>query len=157
VARLGLGRAGTARERESVSGGKMLSSRTRGSGVRAAALLRLAAVAVGRPDTPLGAFYRRLSSRIGKAKAVTATARKVAMLFYNAVRHGMEYVDPRTSSYETRAGPIDLAANGRGRETDGFNRSCICCVRRASKRLVTRPLHDVISIGQLKDAFAWRT
>jgi hypothetical protein len=80
----------------------MLSSRTRRSGGRAAALLRLAAVAVGRTDTALGAFYRRLSSRIGKAKAVTATARKVAVLFYNAVHHGMEYVDPGASSYETR-------------------------------------------------------
>jgi transposase len=85
-----------------VSGGKMLSSRTRRSGGRAAALLRLAAVTVGRTDTALGAFYRRLSARIGKAKAVTATARKVAVLFYNAVRHGMEYVDPGASSYETR-------------------------------------------------------
>jgi transposase len=45
---------------------------------------------------------KMLSSRIGKAKAVTATARKVAVLFYNAVRHGMEYVDPGASSYETR-------------------------------------------------------
>src|SRR6266700_436100 len=61
-----------------VSGGKMLSSRTRRSGGRAAALLRLAAVTVGRTDTALGAFYRRLSSRIGKAKAVTATARNQA-------------------------------------------------------------------------------
>src|SRR6266851_3436199 len=85
-----------------VSGGKMLSSRTRRSGGRAAALLRLAAVTVGRTDTALGAFYRRLSSRIGKAKAVTATARKIAVLFYNAVRHGMDYVDPGASSYETR-------------------------------------------------------
>jgi hypothetical protein len=55
-----------------------------------------------RTDTALGAFYRRLSSRIGKAKAVTATARKIAVLFYNAVRHGMDYVDPGASSYETR-------------------------------------------------------
>ena len=85
-----------------ISGGKMLSSRTRRSGGRAAALLRLAAVTVGRTDTALGAFYRRLSARIGKAKAVTATARKVAVLFYNAVRHGMEYVDPGASAYETR-------------------------------------------------------
>src|SRR6478752_8365333 len=69
-----------------ISGGKALSSRTRRSGGRAAALLRLAAVTVGRTDTALGAFYRRLSSRIGKAKAVTATARKVAVLFYNAVQ-----------------------------------------------------------------------
>jgi hypothetical protein len=52
---------------------------------------------LGGPDTALGAFYRRLSARIGKAKAVTATARKIAVLFYNAVRHGMEYVDPGAS------------------------------------------------------------
>jgi transposase len=85
-----------------ISGGKVLSSRTRRSGGRAAALLRLAAVTVGRTDTALGAFYRRLSARIGKAKAVTATARKIAALFYNAVRHGMEYDDPGASFYETR-------------------------------------------------------
>ena len=85
-----------------ISGGKVLSSRTRRSGSRAAALLRLAAVTVGRTDTALGAFYRRLSARIGKSKAVTATARKIAVLFYNAVRHGMDYVDPGASFYETR-------------------------------------------------------
>ena len=80
----------------------MLSSRSRRSGSRAASLLRLAAVTVGRTDTALGAFYRRLSARIGKAKAVTATARKIAVLFYNALRHGMDYVDPGASSYEIR-------------------------------------------------------
>lgn len=47
-------------------------------------------------------FYRRLSARIGKAKAVTATARKIAVLFYNALRHGMAYVDPGASYYEDR-------------------------------------------------------
>jgi transposase len=85
-----------------ISGGKVLSSRTRRSGSRAAALLRLAAVAVGRTETALGAFYRRLSARIGKAKAVTATARKIAILFYNTLRHGMEYTDPGASHYEER-------------------------------------------------------
>ena len=85
-----------------ISGGRVLSSRTRRTGSRAAALLRLAAVTVGRTDTALGAFYRRLSARIGNAKAVTATARKIAALFYNAVRHGMEYVDPGSSFYDTR-------------------------------------------------------
>ena len=59
-----------------ISGGKVLSSRTRRSSSRAAALLRLAATTVGRTDTALGAFYRRLSLRAGKSKAVTATARK---------------------------------------------------------------------------------
>src|SRR6266853_4088798 len=85
-----------------ISGGKVLSSRTRRSGSRVAALLRLAAVTVGRTETALGAFYRRLSARIGKAKAVTATARKIAVLFYNALRHGMDYADPGASYYEER-------------------------------------------------------
>ena len=85
-----------------ISGGKVLSSRTRRSGSRAASLLRLAAVTIGRTDTALGAFYRRLFARAGKSKAVTATARKIATLFYNALRHGMDYVDPGASYYETR-------------------------------------------------------
>lgn len=85
-----------------ISGGKLLSSRTRPTANRAAALLRLAAATVGRSDTALGAFYRRLSGRIGKAKAVTATARKIAVLFYNTLRHGMDYVDPGASYYEER-------------------------------------------------------
>jgi len=85
-----------------ISGGKLLSSRTRRSGSRAAAALRLAATTVGKTDTALGAFYRRLSARTGKAKAVTATARKIAVLFYNALRHGMQYQDPGASYYEER-------------------------------------------------------
>jgi len=85
-----------------ISGGKVLSSRTRRSSNRAASLLRLAAVTVGRTDTALGAFFRRLSGRVGKAKAVTATARKIAVLFYNTLRHGMDYADPGASYYEER-------------------------------------------------------
>lgn len=85
-----------------ISGGKVLSTRTRRSGSRAAALLRLAAVTVGRTQTALGAFYRRLAARIGKAKAVTATARKIAVLFYNTLRHGMAYADPGASYYEEK-------------------------------------------------------
>jgi hypothetical protein len=92
-----------------ISGGKVLSSRTRRCGNRAAALLRLAAVTVGRTETALGAFYRRLSARIGKAKAVTATARKIAVLFYNAVRHGMKYVDPGASFYRRLSARIGKA------------------------------------------------
>ncbi|HYG90953.1 MAG TPA: IS110 family transposase [Azospirillum sp.] len=85
-----------------ISGGKVLSTRTRRSGSRAAALLRLAATTVGRTQTALGAFYRRLAARVGKAKAVTATARKIAVLFYNALRHGMNYADPGAAYYEER-------------------------------------------------------
>jgi transposase len=85
-----------------VSGGKLLSAGTRHSNSRAAAALRMAAVAVGRTETALGAFYRRLSARVGKAKAITATARKLAVLFYNTLRHGLDYSDPGASYYEER-------------------------------------------------------
>ena len=85
-----------------ISGGRVLSSHTRKTSNRVAAQLRLAAVTVGQTDTALGAFYRRLSSRIGKAKAVTATARKIAVLFYNAMRFGTSYKDPGADHYEQR-------------------------------------------------------
>lgn len=85
-----------------ISGGKILSSKTRRSNNRAASLLRLAAITVGRTETALGAFYRRLSARVGKAKAVTATARKIAVLFYNTLRHGLIYADPGAKYYEER-------------------------------------------------------
>ena len=81
-----------------ISGGRVLSSKTRRCANRAAALLRLAATALGRTDRALGAFYRRLAARVGKAKAVTATARKIAVLFYNTMR----YADPGASHYEKR-------------------------------------------------------
>ena len=83
-----------------ISGGKVLSAHSRKSSNRIVAHLRLAATTVGRSNTALGAFYRRLSARIGKAKAVTATARKIAILFYNAMRYGMQYKDPGADQYE---------------------------------------------------------
>ena len=83
-----------------ISAGKVLSSHSRKTNNRLTAHLRLAAVTVGRTNTALGAFYRRLAARIGKAKAVTATARKIAVLFYNAMCKGMNYQDPGADLYE---------------------------------------------------------
>lgn len=85
-----------------ISGGRLLSSKTRKSTNRAAAILRNAAVGAGKTQTAIGAFFRRLAARVGKAKAVTATARKLAVLFYNAMRFGMTYSDPGVSYYEER-------------------------------------------------------
>lgn len=85
-----------------ISGGKILSAHTRKTTNRVTAHLRLAAVTVGRTNTALGAFYRRLAARIGKAKAVTATARKIAIHFYNAMRFGIAYVDRGADHYENQ-------------------------------------------------------
>jgi transposase len=85
-----------------VSGGRLLSSRTRPSANRAAAILRLAVSNLGRSQTALGAFYRRLSVRIGKAKAITATARKLAILVYRTLKDGLVYRDPGAAAYDAR-------------------------------------------------------
>ncbi len=58
-----------------ISGGRLLSSRTQPSANRAAGILRMTAMSLGRTQTALGAFYRRLAARIGKPQAITATAR----------------------------------------------------------------------------------
>lgn len=58
---------------------------------------------LGRSQTALGAFYRRLSARIGKAKAVTATARKLAILVYHTLKGEIAYQDPGAAAYEARS------------------------------------------------------
>jgi hypothetical protein len=69
-----------------------------------AALHRLQCIVDLNPECQprlVGAFYRRLVARIGKAKAVTTTARKIA-LFYNAMRLGIAYQDPGADYYESK-------------------------------------------------------
>jgi transposase len=83
-----------------ISGGRRLSSRTMPSANRAAALLRLAVATLGRTQTALGAFYRRLAFRVGKPKAITATARKLAILVYRTLKDGLVYQDPGAAAYD---------------------------------------------------------
>ncbi|MGV8987289.1 MAG: hypothetical protein ACOH2H_13535 [Cypionkella sp.] len=75
---------------------------------------------IGRSETALGAFYRRLSSRIGKQKAVTATARKIAVRFHNTLRFGRSYHDPGAAAYEERYPTRVLANLQRRAKTLGY-------------------------------------
>ncbi len=88
--------------RNKISGGRLLSSRTQPSANRAAGILRMAAMTLGRGSTALGAFYRRLSSRVGKAKAITATARKLAILVYRTLKGELVYSDPGADAYDAK-------------------------------------------------------
>ena len=83
-----------------ISGGRLLSSRTQPSANRAAAILRLAVMSLSRTQTALGAFYRRLAARIGKPQAITATARKLAILVYRALTGELVYRDPGADAYD---------------------------------------------------------
>ena len=85
-----------------ISGGRLLSSRTLSSANRAAGILRMAAMSLGRTETALGAFYRRLAYRVGKAKAITATARKLAILVYRTLKDGLLYHDPGAAAYDAQ-------------------------------------------------------
>lgn len=85
-----------------ISGGRLLSSRTQPSANRAAAMLRVAAMSVGRTQTALGGFYRRLAYRVGKAKAITATARKLAILVYHTLKGKFVYEDPGADAYNAQ-------------------------------------------------------
>lgn len=85
-----------------ISGGRLLSSRTQPSANRAAAILRMAVMGLSRTQTALGAFYRRLAARIGKPQAITATARKLAILVYRALKGELVYRDPGADAYDSQ-------------------------------------------------------
>jgi transposase len=85
-----------------ISGGKILSRRTKPCANRAAAALRLAAQALHRSQSALGAFLRRLKARVGAPKAITATAHKLARLVYSLLKHGTAYVTQGMQEYEQR-------------------------------------------------------
>ena len=85
-----------------ISGDKILSSKTRKVINRATVAFRMAAYAAGKSHTALGAYYRRLKNRLGAPNAITATARKLACLFYRLLKFGTEYVERGIDYYETR-------------------------------------------------------
>ena len=86
--------------RNKITGGRLISSRTLPSANRAAAMFRMCAMSAGRTSTALGAFYRRLAYRVGKAKAITATARKLALLVYRMLRDRIPYRESSAADYD---------------------------------------------------------
>ena len=85
-----------------VTGRKVISSRTKPSANRVAKALRLAANALHRSDSALGAFLRRKKAHLGPPKAITATAHKLALIVYSMLRHGQGYVDAGAEHYESQ-------------------------------------------------------
>ena len=82
------------------SAGRRQSGRTRPSSNRAATALRMAAQGLHRSQTALGAYLRRMKAALGAPKAITATARKLALMIDRALKHGLQYVDPGQDWYE---------------------------------------------------------
>jgi transposase len=85
-----------------ISGGKVLRSKTGKTTSRAARAFRLAAQAVSKTNTALGAFYRRMRAIHGGPKAIVATANKIARIVYHLIKDHKEYVDPGAAYYEEK-------------------------------------------------------
>ncbi len=82
-----------------ISGGKVLSRRTEKTNNRANNLFRLSAQSLANSDCQLGAFYRRKRYQLGSAKAIVATARKLACLFYKMMKYKVEYQKVSSDQY----------------------------------------------------------
>ena len=85
-----------------ISGGKVLKRGTRRVVNRAATALRLAAWNLIRSQSALGAKFRRLRSRLGAPKAITAMAHRLARLIYRMLKYGSQYVDKGMEDYESK-------------------------------------------------------
>ncbi len=85
-----------------ISGGKNFSSKSKPSANRAAHAFRMAAYSLHRSQTAIGAFLRRKKAQLGSPKAITATAHKIARIFYEMLKNRTEYKDLGVDYYQTR-------------------------------------------------------
>ena len=85
-----------------ITGGKVMSGKTKRCANRAAQALRLAAAGLRASQSALGAYFRRMCARMDKPKAVAATAHKLARLIYTMLTKGQEYTDQGEDYYEER-------------------------------------------------------
>lgn len=102
------------------SAGKIFNRRVRRGANRAARAMRMAAQGCHHAKNALGAFYRRIQARCGGAKAVVATARKIAERVYRLLKYGQAYVAQAEHAYEEAYRLRTLKAMARKAESLGY-------------------------------------
>jgi transposase len=95
--------------RNDITGGKTIRKKARKSQNRVANALRMAAEALSRSDSYLGARYRKLRGRMEGQPAVKAMARFLACLVYRLLTKGQEYVDQGAAHFEQKRKERDVA------------------------------------------------
>lgn len=103
-----------------ISGGKVLSAKTKRSANRVRQALKMAAMSLSRSDSALGAFYRRLCGRMDKPRANTAVAHKLARMVYFMLTRGEAFVDRGQQQYEEQQRQRSIAALKRRAAALGF-------------------------------------
>ena len=86
-----------------ISGGRVLWRGRRRVRNRAGHLFRLAAYSLHHDETPLGDYPRRMKSKLGPAGATTATAHKIAIIFYTMVKKNRLSMTNGSGRNETRS------------------------------------------------------
>jgi transposase len=104
-----------------ISGGKVLSAKTKRTANRVRQALKMAAMSLSHSDSALGAFYRRLCSRMDKPSANTAVAHKLARMVYFMLTRGEAFVDEGQQHYEEQQRQRSVAALKRRAAALGFN------------------------------------
>ena len=104
-----------------ISGGKVLSAKTKRSANRVRQALKMAAMSLSHSDSALGAFYRRLCSRMDKPRANTAVAHKLARMVYYMLTRGEAFVDQGQQHYEEQQRQRSIAALKRRAASLGFD------------------------------------
>lgn len=85
-----------------ISGGKVISSRIQKKKHHAGQAFRMAANGLSNSKSPLGDFYRRIRAKAGAGKAVVATARKLAIIFYKMVANQEAFNPKALEDYQEK-------------------------------------------------------
>jgi len=73
------------------TGGKVISSRTQKRKNKAGQVFKIAANAIQRSKHWLASFFHRIKQKGGTGKAITATARKIAVIFYRMLKEKIPF------------------------------------------------------------------
>lgn len=103
------------------SGNRVISSRTKPTANRCANAFRMAAQGLANSKSALGAFYRRLRARIGAPKAITATAYKLARIWYQMMTTKRPYHDVGQAAYDARFAERRIKGIQRAAKDLGFS------------------------------------
>ena len=83
--------------------GKSNKRRKKKGNTKAGQIFREAAFSVANSShSALGGFYRRIKAKKGHKVAIKATARKIAVLYYNAMTKGIQYVEDGLILYQQK-------------------------------------------------------
>jgi len=85
-----------------ISGGKVISSRIMKKKHHAGQAFRMAASSLWGAKNPLGDYYRRIKAKAGAGKAVVATARKLAIIYYKMVSNKEAFNPSALNDYQVK-------------------------------------------------------